>query len=131
MIFFFSLVAQYYVKKFLTTASIIFKAVQKRSTILFSLTMFILFLFLKLRNSGGFWMAVPAGSPTTKVFVGGLPALPSFQGEGLSYSLIVRIETICYKTSYHKDTAQFKISQHNGHVLCDIFYPMQGYFPLL
>ena len=80
--FSFSLLAQYYVKNFLTTASIIFKAVQKRSTILF----FIVSIFFnnvyivsfsqteeQWRGSG--WIVTAGFTHHKEVFVGGPLAL--------------------------------------------------------
>lgn len=68
------------------------------------------------------------GSPTTKSVCGWSTCTSVFKERGFHTLLDCRprIETICYKKRPTiKTHAQFKISQHNGHVLCDIFYPMQ------
>ena len=90
--------------------------------------MFILFPFLNLRNSGGVLDGLlQQGSPTTKkcLWVVHLPF--SSEGEGLQYSPDCHPELKIYVTKCPtiKTHTQFKISQHNSRVLCDIFYPMQ------
>lgn len=125
--------AQYYVKNFLTIASIIFKAVQKRSTILF----FIVSIFFnnvyivsfsqteeQWRGSG--WIVTAAFTHHKKcLWVVHLHF--SSEGEGLLYSPDCHPELKIYVTKCPtiKTHTQFKISQHNSRVLCDIFYPMQ------
>lgn len=72
-------------------------------------------------------MAVPAGFTHHKKCLWVVYLHFSFQGEGLSYSpdCLPELKIYVTKCPTIKTHAQCKISQHNGHVLCDIFYPMQ------